>query len=222
MFPGEDCKDMLKKAPLREVTATSLRSSGGGVLNRIIAIAPAPVLPGDDQSLYAEMAERIVKEADPKDSIEELLIRDVIDLAWEVFRIRRLKVGILRASTATGVRTMLDELGHGPSLGFDYNRKLGQRWAAGDKSAKTEVKVALSKAGLTIDEVTAKTAEEKIETFERLDRMLASAEARRNNALREIGRHREALRFAARSAIDEIEDAEFREVESGDQSGQKS
>jgi hypothetical protein len=54
----------------------------GRVLNRITALAPAPVLPGEDQSLYAEMATRIVKEADPKDSIEELLIRDVIDLAW--------------------------------------------------------------------------------------------------------------------------------------------
>jgi hypothetical protein len=194
----------------------------GRVLNRITALAPAPVLPGEDQSLYAEMAARIVKEADPKDSIEELLIRDVIDLAWEVLRLGRLKVGILRASTAIGVRTVIDELAHGASLEFDYNRKLGQRWAAGDKPARTEVKAALSKAGLTIDEVTAKTAEDKIDTLERLDRMLASAKARRNNALREIDRHREACGAAARGAIDEIEDAEFREVESENQSGRKS
>jgi hypothetical protein len=38
----------------------------------------------------------------------------------------------------------------------------------------------------------------KIDTFERFDCLLASTEARRNNALREIDRHRSALGAAAR------------------------
>ena len=46
--------------------------------------------------------------------------------------------------------------------------------------------------------------------------MQASAEARRNNALREIDRHREAAGAAARRAIDEVEDAEFSEVGAGE------
>jgi hypothetical protein len=212
----------MQRKPLRKSSASISRLPDGGVLNRVVAIAPTPVLPGENQSLYGQMARRIVKEAKPKDSIEELLIRDVIDLAWEVLRLRRLKVGILRASMAIGVKIVLDELGHSPLLEFDRNQKLGQRWAAGDKSVRTEVSAALNRAGLTIDDVTAKTAEEKIDTLERLDRMLASAEARRNNALHEIDRHREALGGAARGAIDEIEDAEFREVESGDQNERRS
>ena len=73
----------------------------------------------------------------------------------------------------------------------------------------------LDKAGLTIDEVTAMTLESKLDSFERLDRMLASAEARRNNALHEIDRHRSALGAAARHAIDEVEDADFQDVETG-------
>ena len=88
-------------------------------------------------------------------------------------------------------------------------------WAAGDKEARKEVEAALAKAGLTIDEVTAKTLEKKLNSFERLDRMLASAEARRNNALREIDRHRDALGGGVRRSIEEIEDAEFRDVETG-------
>jgi hypothetical protein len=63
--------------------------------------------------------------------------------------------------------------------------------------------------------VTAKTLESKLDSFERLDRMLASAEARRNNALREIDRHRAALGAAMRQAVDEVQDAEFRDVETG-------
>jgi hypothetical protein len=49
--------------------------------------------------------------------------------------------------------------------------------------------------------------------------MLASAEARRNNALREIDRHREALGGAVRQAIDEVQDAEFRDVDTGEVGG---
>jgi hypothetical protein len=45
--------------------------------------------------------------------------------------------------------------------------------------------------------------------------MLASLEARRNNALREIDRHRAALGGVVRQSIEEIEDADFRDVETG-------
>ncbi len=75
------------------------------------------------------------------------------------------------------------------------------------------------KAGLTIDEVTAETLDRKIDSFERFDRMLASAEAWRNNALREIDRHRETLGAAIRQAVDATQDVEFRDVEIGETGG---
>ena len=40
----------------------------------------------------------------------------------------------------------------------------------------------LKKAGLTMDDVMAEAFAKEIDSFERFDRMLASAEARRNNA----------------------------------------
>jgi hypothetical protein len=49
-------------------------------LDRVVTIAPAPLLPGESQGDYAEVALRIVKAAQPKDAIEEFLSRDVIDL----------------------------------------------------------------------------------------------------------------------------------------------
>ena len=206
---------MQKMARLPKLSATLSRIPEGGALRRIVAIAPAPVLPGENEPHYITMAERIIEETQPKDSIEEFLIRDVLDLTWEILRVRRLKTGVLRASLGSGVRMVLDEIGHGSPHAFGYNEGLGERWAAGNKSARREVDAALRKARLTIDELLAKTAEEKIDVLERLDRMLASAEVRRNNALREIGRHREALGAAIRAAINEVEVVEFREVDSG-------
>ena len=45
----------------------------------------------------------IVAVAQPRDAIEEFLTRDVIELTWDIFRLRRVKAGLLRASINTGV-----------------------------------------------------------------------------------------------------------------------
>lgn len=94
----------------------------------------------------------------------------------------------------------------------------GERWASGDAGARIKFAKILKKAELTMDEVVAETFAHEIDFLERLDRMLASAEARRNNALREIDRHREALGAAMRQAINEVQDVQFRDVETGEES----
>ena len=66
-----------------------------------------------------------------------------------------------------------------------------------------------------MNEVMAEGFAEAIDIFESADRMLATAEARRNNALREIYRHRDALGAAMRRAVDEVQDAQFQEVQVG-------
>ncbi len=70
-----------------------------------------------------------------------------------------------------------------------------------------------------MEHVMAEALSSKIDAFERVDRMLASSEARRNNALREIHRHHSTLGAVVRQAIDKVEDAEFRDVETGEVSG---
>jgi hypothetical protein len=194
------------------------RLSGEDSLDRVAAIAPVPLLPGEQEAEYATLAARIVAAAQPRDVIEELLTRDVVDLTWEIFRLRRAKTGILKASMSAGLDGVLRSLGHWELAG----QHLSQEWAAGYLQARKKVDGILRKAGLTIEDVTARTLDSKIENFERLDRMLGSAEARRNNALREIERHREALGAAMRKAIDEVQDAEFRDVETGAPGGETS
>ena len=52
-----------------------------------------------------------------------------------------------------------------------------------------------------------------INTLERIDRMVMTMEARRNAAYREIERHRIGLGERLRRAVEQVEDAEFREVD---------
>jgi hypothetical protein len=52
-----------------------------------------------------------------------------------------------------------------------------------------------------------------LDDIERIDRVIASAEARRNAVLREVDRHRSGLAQTLRSAMEEPEDAEFEVIE---------
>ncbi len=200
----------------RIATSSSItRTSGADLLNRVIGVAPAPLLPGEADADYIGVAKRIVDAAPPTDAIEEFLTRDVIDLTWEILRLRRMKAGLLRVSNSSGVKRFLDTVGYDEREGFGSQKILVENWAAGDKGAQDEVAATLRKAQLTFEDVMAQTLAIKIDAFERIDRMLSSSEARRNNALREIERHREALGAATRRATDEIQDSEFRDVETG-------
>jgi hypothetical protein len=194
---------------------TEQPSSVSVVVNRVVSIAPTPLLPGEQEADYAEFALAIVKAAHPKDAIEDLLTRDVIDLSWEVLRLRRLKAGLLRGAISSSIYRVMCRLGYED----EHAWKLAANWAAERKAAQKEVARALQKAQLTMEDVMAETLEDKIEPFERFDRLLASSEARRNNALREIERHRAALGAAVRQAIDEVQDAEFRDVDTGEVGG---
>jgi len=187
-------------------------SAVSDVLDRVVGIAPAPLLPSEKETDYAEFALAIVKAAHPKDAIEDLLTRDVIDLSWEVLRLRRLKAGLLRGAISSSIYQVMCRLGYED----EYAWKLAANWAAERKAAQKEVAGALQKAQLTMEDVMAETLEDKIDSFERFDRLLASSEARRNNARREIERHRAALGAAVRQAIDEVQDAEFRDVDTGE------
>ena len=183
------------------------------VVERVLEVAAPPLLPGENEAQYTSLAARIVAGARPRDAIEELLARDVIDLSWEILRLRRLKTGVLKASMYEGVAKVME------GLGYEEIMESAKAWAAGDKRAKEEVTRALAKANLSMDEVTATTFELNLETFERIERLLSGAEVRRNNALREIDRHRSAYGAAVRQTLDEVEDVEFRDVESGEVAG---
>jgi hypothetical protein len=100
--------------------ASAVGSSAANVLDRVVAIAPAPLLPGEKEAEYAQVALRIVGASRPRDAIEEILIRDVIDLTWEVLRLRRVKAGILsrRSRNQKGVRR----------LSKNHPRLSGQCW----------------------------------------------------------------------------------------------
>ena len=88
-------------------------------------------------------------------------------------------------------------------------RKLVRCWARQDPDAIEEVNSMLASAGLTFENIMAETLAARLDSIERIERMIAASEARRNAALREIDRHRTVLADKLRRVAQE---AEFEDV----------
>jgi hypothetical protein len=187
-------------------SATRLATSTSG-------LAPAPLIAGEDTAAYDDLMARLSGTLKPSDVLEEIWVRDVVDLVWEVFRLRRLKTHLMRAGAHEGMAQVLK-----PLVKWATNEELAQQWWSGQEQAVSTVESALASAGLGMDAVMAYTLAARIDVIERVDRMMMAAEVRRDNTLSELDRRRVKLAQRLRDAIREAEEAEF-EVIPFDQSG---
>jgi hypothetical protein len=129
------------------------------------------------------------------------LARDIADLDWEVSRLRRLQASLMTATAYEGLQKVLDPLVE-PYRDVVH---LARAWAARDKAAIKRVDELLASAGLTMDAVKIQTFCTYLDEFERIARMIASAEARRDDALHEIELHRARWGQELRQATQQAE-----------------
>ena len=169
---------------------------------------PPPLLQGEDTEAYHEFHARTTGALKPSDIFEEIWVRDFVDLAWEIYRLRRLKTNLLTANRHKGLKEILDTI-----YCSIASWELAQNWAKRQDDAIEEVDNLLAGAGLTMDAVMAQTLSVMIENVERIDRMIMNAEMRRNAVLHEVELHRKTLGQALRRVNGEVEDGEFEEIE---------
>jgi hypothetical protein len=183
--------------------STELMPGGASVpLATLPLLGAPPLIKGEDARSYEELLARICATLRPSDSLEEIWIRDVVDLVWETFRLRRTKANLLTDSTEWEIGSTLHEE-HADA------REMARGWAAGNKAAAKDVAAALVSVGSSIEAVIARAMSAQIQDMERLDRLLVSAEARRSAALRELDCHRAPLAQKLRRSIAQAEHAEF-------------
>ena len=71
----------------------------------------------------------------------------------------------------------------------------------------------LTDAGVSMDRFMAYALVQKLDDIERIDRLITTAESRRDASLREIERRRAVLGETLRRSVQEIEDGEFEVIE---------
>jgi len=129
-------------------------------------LGPAPLLDGEDTAAYKKLHKRVIAAVRPTDILEEIWVRDAVDLTWEIFRLRRLKAALFNAD------------------------------ADGDS-----------------DEAAARWLSTNLDTVDRIDLMIARAEARRNMTMREVDRHRAVLSHNLQRRVTQIEEGGHQLIE---------
>jgi hypothetical protein len=161
-----------------------------------------PVLRSEDASHYDALLSRLVVAARPRDPFEWMLLKDYADLAWEIFRLRRSKAGIVDGARKNALVLILRR--------FDLDVLAAGKFHS-DPDTRGMIVEQLADQGLDEDIITHEAVSNCSGRLAALDRLIASAEYRRNTMLREMDHHRGNLVARLRAAPDvvdaEIEDA---------------
>lgn len=170
-----------------------------------------PILPGEDASAYDKLTYKFRETMSPRDIVEEILVRDVIDLTWEVQRLKNFKRDFLHLNRGNALEKVFDQF-----AGYSFaNREFSDKWRKGDPKAIEKVNEELSSRGFEISVVDAMNFRLQIDQIERMDRLIMQAEARRSAHLREVDRHRSVLAEIMREAIQAHENSKI--IEHSDQ-----
>ena len=204
-------------------------------ISPVSIFGPPPLLEGEDTAAYEEMLTRVSSAVRPSDFIDKILVRDCVDLTWEIFRWKRVKTNLLasallteledilvpliRKRSASGEKTesapkLLSFAPSPPSPERMRASKLVKKWAMGDPAAVERVNKLLSSANVTMDTVMTKAFMGVFDHIERIDRFIAIAEERRNKILREIDRRRSTFANSLRETVQDIDEAEYEIIES--------
>ena len=159
------------------------------------------LLLGEDAQGYDELLAQVSRALAPRNVMEDVWIRDVVDLVWDIFRLRRIKANLLRVRARNAIREVISPL-------VRDSWDLADKWSARDANAVSLVEAALKSAGMSMDTVMAATLREEIDHVAQIEAMIAHAEVRRGAALREIERYRANLAENLRRAIAHVDNSD--------------
>ncbi len=174
-----------------------------------------PVLSTENRKIYSDLLCRVAQAVKPKNMIEWMLIKDIVDLSWEIQRLRRYKSQLIERARRSSLDAIeIDE--ETAKLPPDQQPKpfpmlLPELFPPRPPSKVYKQHQKRKKTELHGERGSAIAFLAVIENYERIDSLLISAELRRSAVLRDIQFYRESLAHLLRDASDRIIDAEYEE-----------
>jgi len=179
-------------------------------------LGPPPLVRGEDGAVYEALFARIAVALKPRDIIEWLWARDVVDAAWEGARLRRLRASLRTVGQRRGLKSLLDDAGLDPFAGPEGEVTAAEAADAYDDDApgyREAVDRALAERGYLREAVEAQHLRSDLDGLEAIDRMAAAADERRDGVLREVERRRAGfgarLRLAAADGFEQALESEL-------------
>jgi hypothetical protein len=176
---------------------------------------PPPLLAVENRAAYDHLLGQVAADLGPRDAMEMMWVRDIVDLIWETLRYRRFRALIVDSARRDALAATARSLDYACGDELDDGERLGDhargRWLS-DPAAKSEVLDILGAHGMSEETLAAKAFLEHADDIERIEKLLVSTERRRDAVLREIAAYREVFAARARAAAERIIDAEPLEI----------
>ncbi len=176
-----------------------------------------PLVGSERREDYDAFFSAIAQAEPPSDAIDWILLKDFVDLAWEIRRERRVKVEIIKINQIEVICDLLkstfdkdDKLGSAQNRIF-FARPKAQSWAS-DAQSRKKIDLQLKEKGHDPDSVLARAYLRGARDIDAIDKRIALAELRRNAILKEIGLRSERKAQKLAKASSDIIDGEFSEA----------
>jgi hypothetical protein len=172
----------------------SKSQSSSKAFRRLHLFGPPPILEGDDSSTYNEMLDRVFGAVKPTDFIEEIWVRDLVDVTWAMFRWRRILAALMseqvekdvneqacsRAEAETELmegteKEEMDRLLKSES-GLSWETRVAQNPRANEKFQELW---SSAESTLNMDLIQAKVLQRNLDMIERIDDLIMIAQTHR-------------------------------------------
>jgi len=156
-----------------------------------------PLLSTEDPNLYWDMLDRFAESIAPRNIIEWVWVKDIVDLSWEIARLRRYRAQQIENARCHAMEYAREHAHHRDLCAMDKLR-LTQAQIEAPRNAPRLDTEAGSASLLILD---------YLGTYETIDKLLMAAELRRDRILRELDFGRERIAPLLRKISDEVIDA---------------
>jgi hypothetical protein len=168
-----------------------------------------PLLRSESSAEYLALFSRLQEEIRPRGAVEEIYLEDIAALIWEIQRMRHFRTITIQQSLPQAMQAVLQQLLFTPDIlqGIENEteaRRLVEGWIANNPDDKKQVRELLRRFDLDETAFEAEAMRVCAHRLEYLDRVLVSARARLDKALRLIMDYRDSFAKRLRQQSDQL------------------
>jgi hypothetical protein len=184
-----------------------------------VSSAPIPATPlllTESKHEFNLIREALDEQIKPHGIIEQMYVEDIAYLVWEILRLRRSKIAIVNLAFRAALKEVITQLLVKPGdLKFqvdEQSKNLAHEWFS-DPDVKKQIVGLLREFNLDETAIEAEAFRKSADDLERIDRLMASAEGRRDKALMSIAQYRGDFGALLRESSDRLVDGKVLKIE---------
>jgi hypothetical protein len=189
-------------------------TKAGQVSSALLPTAPLLITESKDE--FDLLRDTLNQEVKPRGIIEQMYVEDVTYLVWEILRLRRSKAAIINLAFRDALTEVVMQLLRKPG---EYKHELKDRaddlareWFF-DLNVRKQIAELLREFDLDETALEAEAFRKSADDLEGIDRLMASAEARRDKALVCIAQYRGDFGALLRERSDRLVDGKVLKLE---------